>query len=395
MPAMATLRGAWRTLRATRAAAVAQPWTGFLDYAEYLAPGPWVQVPSTGKVWHLVGADLPAGIVGPGGKAGSAGARGFAWSSRWQWAKRTAFRFALRCAGLRLGRSRAQVTVPPVEPSRGNATAVVRANQGHGRAQFIALEPETERALRLARPGTYHREYVEARRRFQQYLPAPGFSVSDDGAVLVEDWADGQVLKGLPADRQVAVVVEVLDRCAALVANETVADEGSVWRLLPQLLDEVLMPEVLREPLGDPRVRHLLNSGLLAPSHGDLVLVNVLAEEHRSSWQCVDFDGAGWLPVWWDAVGLAAKFAGAVDDEARRALTEALDRVWAAAGLDGAAGLSDHHWAALAAVKGPWNRSTQASHLSGNGKFVEPDPDDFAWHLHQRAHKIEAQLARR
>ena len=361
-----------------------------VEHAAWLEPGDWVPVPANPGVWYHATAKLPQAVVAGGGKGATKlwpAANGAALSERVRSGVLTG---AFRVQGLR---QRGTARVPPVEPSQGNATAVVKANGN--RADLVALEPEAGRALRLARPGTYDHEYVEARHRFQQYLPAPGFSVSDDGAVLVEDWADGQLLSGLAAERQVPVAAEVLDRYADLVATERAADEGTVWQALPRLLEQVRLPEVLREPLADARVQRLLASGLLTPSQGDLALVNVLADEHRSSWQVVDFDAAGCLPVWWDAVGLAAKFAGVVDDDARRALSEALDRVWAAAGLDDAAGMSDHHWAALAAVKGPWSRSTQASHLSGNGQFIEPDPDDFARRLHQQARKVKEQLARR
>ena len=368
-----------------------------VEHAAWLQPGDWVPVPPKQNVWHHADATLPAAVVARGGKAASWVADGSdrsgravlkrLWRGMWLWA------FAMAA---RMRRLPQRATVPPVKPSRSNATAVVRASRN--RADFVALEPEAGRALRLARPGAYDHEYVEVRRLFQRYLPAPGFSVSDDGAVLVEDWANGQVLQGLPAQRQVAVAVEVLDRYADLVAAERAADEGTEWEALPRLLDQVRLPEVLREPLADPRVRRLLASGLLTPSQGGLAADDILVDERSSSWQVVDFDEAGWLPVWWDPVGLVRRLlnnAGPVDEQSLHALIKALDRVWAAAGLDDAAGLTPQHWAALVVLRGPWLESTHAAYLSDKGQPAAPNADDFAWHLHQQARTVEAQLARR
>ncbi len=364
-----------------------------VEHAAWLEPGDWTPVGPKLKVWHHTEAPLPHAVVADGGKAGKKPKSAANGASPSQRVKKGILAGARRVQRLRQPTA---TTVPPVEPSRGNATAVVKANGN--RADFVALEPEAGRALRLARPGTYDHEYVEVRRRFQQHLPAPGFSVSDDGAVLVEDWADGQVLKGLAAQRQVAVAVEVLDRYGDLVATERAADEGTVWQALPRLLDQVAVPAVLREPLADPRVRLLLTSGMLSPGQGDLSAKNITADGQGSWWQVVDFDGTGWLPVWWDPIGLVGsmpRYAGELDGEQHRVLTAALDRVWAAAGLDDAAGLTPQHWAALESVRKPWEKGAQTSHSTVAGGYIEPDPDDFAWHLHQQARKVEAQLARR
>lgn len=108
----------------------------------------------------------------------------------------------------------------------------------------------------------------------------------------------------MPVQRQVAVAVELLNRYADLVASARATDDGTVWQALPWLLDQVRLPAVLREPSADPRGLRLLNLGLLALGQGDQATPNIVVEQRDTSWQGVDFDGAGLLSVWWDPIAL-------------------------------------------------------------------------------------------
>ena len=360
-----------------------------VEHAAWLEPGDWVRVPVKRGVWHHTCATLPHAVVVDVVKEPKSAASGASPRRR---VKTGILAGARLVQGLR---QPSRVEVPPVEPSRGNATIVINANDPRG--DLTVLEPEAGRALRLAKPGSYDREYVEVRHRFQRHLPAPGFSVSDDGAVLLEDFIDGQLLKGLPAERQVAVAVEVLHRYADLVAAERASDEGTVWEALPRLLDQVRVPEVLWGLLADPRVWRLLTSGLLAPGKGDQAAGNILVQDASMVFHVIDFDQVAWLPVWWDPVGLVGRLpghAGRLTGDQHRALASAADRVWASAGLEGTKQLTPQHWAALEALRMAWRKSARTNYPKAAGGLVEPDPNDFAGHLHQQAGKVEAQLAR-
>ena len=361
-------------------------------HAAWLEPGDWVPVSPQYKVWHHAEAALAREVAGDNVKdfirPESAGGK----SSHAHKIKVLILGAAhrLRCLG-KLN----STAVPDIKPRRGNATVVIRANQQEGRAELIALEGRARRALRLAQAGTYHQGYVEVRHRLERYLPAPGFSVTDDGAVVVEDWCDGTVLQGLPVKTQVSVTLKVLARYVALVSHEKVADGGIIWSALPRLLDTVAVPAALRGPLEEQRVRCLLGSGMLVPSQGDQSTLNIFIADQGSSWQVLDFDGAAWLPIWWDPIGLVSglpRYAGELNEGQRRYLTLGLDRIWAAAGLGATLGLTGKHWAALGAVRKAWIKSTKASYLRGNDRFTEPEADGFARHLHEETQKFMAEL---
>lgn len=365
-----------------------------VQHAAWLKPGDWLPVPPNLTVWHHADATLPDAVVAGGGKAGhwvqnGNGRTALMWKQR-------LWKLAFAVAG-RVRRVPPQATVPRVEARRGHASTAVRPNGW--RADLVALEP-VQRAVRLGRPGVYDHEYVDARGRYERYLPAPGFTVTDDGAALIEEWCDGQPMRGLPAEQRLVIAIEVLTRYATLITEQATEDEGTVWQALPSLLDQVRLPATLREPLTDPRVRRLLNSGLLSPQHGDLGAENVLVDLHARSWRLVDLDQGGWLPVWWDIVPHALSVRSAFrasdfDQVEQRALADALESVWTAIGWENVAGLTAQHGAALAAVRRAWDRSARTSHSAVQGGLVKPDPDAFARQLHKQVCRSGEQLAHR
>ena len=362
-----------------------------VQHAVWLKPGDWAPVAPEYTVWYHRSATVPDALIGRGGKAGTWAIH--AGDPLWVSLVTRAWLTAFATAGylMRLPKS---VAVPAVEPRRGNATAVVKA--GGNRADFVALETETWRALRLGQPGSSDAGYIEVRRRYQRHLPAPGFSVSDEGAVLVEEWSSGQVLKGLPVGEQVEVITEVLNGYAELVAAERFTEAGSMWQALPRLLDQVAAPAALRESLADPRVRRLLTSDVLIPSKGELAASDILVKDD-GSWQVVDFDEAKWLPFWSDPVTLLERLVrqvGKLERQAEHALTGALDHVWVAAGFGDAAGLASHHWVAMETVRAAWSKSTPISHSTAGSGYSELGAQLFVRHLHQRARRVEAHLSR-
>lgn len=354
-------------------------------HAAWLQPGDWVPVPPALKVWRHSGASLPLAVVAGGGKAGpwvEGGENGPILSRR-----RRLLLGAFSMAG-RVQRIPQRVRVPTVTPSLGRATAVIKATGE--RADFVALEPAAQRALRLGRPGSYDKEYTDVRERYMRFLPAPGFSVSDDGSVLFEEWCKGEVLSGLSVERRVAVTIDVLERYSMLIANEAVPDEGTVWQALPRLLDQVPVPAALQEPLADRRVRCVLDSGLLAPVQGSLVPENILVDD-EDLWRVIDFDSLRWLPIWREAAALlgTARLTAGMDGKALRTIGAALDNVWAAAGVDEAAGLTMQHWTALAALRGSYPGRHHSGHEATTRGPSEPDPAKFAQNLAAQARRAK------
>lgn len=359
---MVNVRGAVQEVRAEM--------RGLLDYTEHLMPGLWIAVPPKNKVWHHVEADMPPALLGASGKAtlsavpfGQVG-----WDSRWQWAKRTAFVTALRMAGIRR-----RVTVPSVGAGQGHATVAVKVNGS--RARLVALSPG-ECALRVGIAESYDETYLDVRRRIERYLPAPSFSISEDGAVMVEQWCEGSLLSQLPAVRRVPYALHVLDGYTGLLASEVVTDHGSVWRNLPAFLEQITLPTWLAQSLADPRMRQLLNTPLLAPGHGDCGPHNIILDEKDGLPKLVDFDTAGWEPVWLGPAKLVYRTSGGEEAPRRvlAALTGALDNVWAAAGVKDVGRLDMSHLLALVACGQAWRDAAEQS--TSTDRF--PSPSEFS-----------------
>lgn len=330
-------------------------------HAEHLAPGIWVSVPPRNKVWHHIDADLPPTLFGAKGKVTeSATPRRIDGPSRLQRAQRAVFGAVAWVAG-----ARQQVTVPPAGEGQGQAT-VLAPVEGR-RAALVALSPGT-RAVRIGRPGSFDERYVDVRRRFERHVPAPAFSVGDDGAVLIEEWCDGPLLVQLPVAQRLPHAMEVLERYAYLVGAESVPDHGSMWRQLPAALEKTCLPEWLAEPLADERIGRLLSAPLLAPAQGDCGPHNIIIDAQRKTPTVIDFDTADWEPVWLGPMKLAFRTAGGESDrgDIEAILADALDRIWASAGVDGVAGLTTTHWLALLASGQAYRRIVGTSPLDGD-----------------------------
>ena len=365
------------------------------EHAAWLKPGDWTPLPPKNKVWHHTHATPPPTLIGKGGKAPAVGANEAKSSltvmlhRSWRrlWLATFAIAVRLRCIPRK-------AEVPNIVDRKGNAATIVRAALVHrqvGRASLIALEPELFRAVRLAAHGAYGDEYVAVRRKVSRYLRAPDFSIEGNGAVLVEDWCEGQVLHGLSVDLQLRVAVDVLDCYADLLAHETINDAGTAWKVLPQLLDEIRLPESLAEPLGDPCVRNLITLGKLAPCQGDL-WYNILWDGSTSTWQLVDFDSAGWYPVWWDPVVLVDKTRATLsrnEDPQLTAVISSLNRIWSVAvGVD-LEGMGLSSLMALRAVRKAWLESTNYQPSVGMNNFVAPDAEVFTRHLKEAASELK------
>ena len=336
---MASLKSAWREVRTA-----VQSTHRVRAQAQQLAPGIWVSVPPKNKVWHHHDADLPPTLFGAKGKVtASATPRRIDGPSRWHRAQRAVFGAVAWLAG-----ARQQVTVPPAGEGQGQAT-VLAPVQG-SRADLVALSPGT-RAVRIGRPGSFDEEYVDVRRRFERHVPAPAFCVSDDGAMLIEEWCDGPLLVQLPVAQRLPHALAVLEKYAYLVAAESVPDRGSMWRQLPAALEQTCLPKWLAEPLADERIGRLLSAPMLTPAQGDCGPHNVIIDAQRKTPIIIDFDTAGWEPVWLGPIKLAFRTAGGENDrgDIEAILADALDRIWASAGIDGVAGLTTAHWLALVA----------------------------------------------
>lgn len=362
-----------------------------VEHAAWLQPGDWVPASTTLEVWRHANAELPAPLIAEGGKASHKHKAASAVTPS-HLVKR---RILMTMRRVQKSLHAHTATIPPVEARWGNATVAVFT--GDKRADLVALEPSQRRAVRVGRRGSYDHEYMDARTRFQHYLPAPGFSVSQDGAVLIEDWCEGQLLSELPSQRQFSISLDLLGRYVALTANESIPDHGTPWQKLGALLEDVSVPGALRSLLTDQRVQRLLHSGLLAPSQGGGVgPFEIIVDERDTAFYLLDFDKAGWRPIWFDAISIATgtvRSCGGLDERERRAIAATLDRIWAAAGLEDAAGLTNQHWAALTVVKTAWFKTGRTEHTSVASGFVQPDPRDFVRRLEVEARRRRAELA--
>ena len=339
----------------------------------------WVTVQPRQKFWHHVDAELWPSLTDGGGKAGASTATMKQRTLLGRWRRPSLVHVMNRL------RRAPTVTVPDVEHRRGSAAVAVMANGS--REDLVALSPQEGRAVRFGKPGSYNAEYLDLRRRFERYLPAPGFSVDEDGAVLIEDWCEGPLLSQLPVEQRLRHALALLDGYASLVAGEAVARPESSWQRLPAYLDEVELPTWLREPLSDRRVRRLLASPLMAPAQGDAGVGNVIFDVRDQSPRFIDFGGAKWSPIWRDPVQLALSTAHDLRDDAdaSQALAAALDRIWAAAGLDEVVGLGYQHWAALFGVGRAWPKAIRVARNGGTER--RPDSRDFVNRVTQTAGK--------
>lgn len=380
-------RKAWGAVKAARDQANSEPWVDFQRHAAFLRPGLWVSHVSEGNVWRHAEAALPSAISGPGGKVGQGCAHGFVWSSRWEWAKKTVLCLAIRLATLRRRMQPHRVILAPAQPSRGNASVVLRAWPGANRAEIIALDLADRRATRIASPGTYDQEYQDVRERFQRYFPGPSYSISEDEAIVVEEWSSGQVLSGYPLQRKRATGIDVLGAYAALVENEAVSGRMTPWDSLPDLIYSISAPAAMKDSLADPRVRRLLESNQLVPTQGDLAPANILLQAQSLSWTVIDYDGAGWMPVWWDLFSLGTEILEsnrASCPETDLALSRAFTRILYAVDPT-AVGLHYRHGATFRALGSAWRRIAEPDYLSVHSAFT-PEPEAFEEALQRAFH---------
>lgn len=355
MPNIGSLRSAWQRVRT-----VVQSTRHVRAHTEHLAPRIWVSVPPNNTVWHHIDADLPPTLFGAKGKVtASATAQRIDAPSYLQWALSTVFGAVAWFAG-----ARQHVTVPPAGEGQATVLAPVGGRRG---ASLVALSPGT-RAVRIGRTGDFDEEYINVRRRFEQHVSAPEFSVGDDSAMLIEEWCDGPLLVQLPVAQRLPHALAVLEKYANLVAAESVPDHGSIWRQLPAVLEQACLPTGLAEPLADERIGRLLSAPLLAPAQGDLGPHNIIIDTQRKSPMVIDFDAAGWEPVWLGPIKLVFRTAGGEGNrgDVEMILADALDRIWAAAGIDGVAGLTTVHWLALVASGQAYKDLVDRSPLDGN-----------------------------
>ena len=317
-------------------------------HAPWLRPGRWVPVDSSRRVWRHVEAELPNAVAAPGGKGNSSKGRSRVAEMR---IRPTPASLSQSLNRLR----RRQVMVPVSEARRSDAVAVIRV-QG-SRAHLVALSPHERQAIRVGGRGAYDAAYVDARRRFQRWVAAPAFSVSDDGAVLVEQWCEGVLVSQLPGEQQAAYATKLLEDLAALTAAETTADEESWWRRLPAALERVTLPAPLRASLEHPAVQQALSTSLLVPSQGDLHPGNLVVDSGDGQPRVVDFDYAGWVPIWFDTCKLVSRIwrhSEAGRDTIAVQLWQGLENVLQAAGVPEARGMGLSQIRALVAVGWDW-----------------------------------------
>lgn len=310
------------------------------EESRFLRPGTWRR---QGRLWHHTEINLPGSLCVPSSEATSllfANTCATA-ESGWSKAGRRAYSALLRLA------ERDRVRIPRVGMDQGDATILVRA-QGD-KARFVALSPGTE-AIRLGLPGSFSSDYVDVRNRIQRHLRGPSFRVEEDGAILIEDWCNGPTLGQLPPAKRVEHVNDILRRMAEMVPSEAVGDGDSTWRGLQVVIDKAAIPRWLADPLADPSVRHLLELRSLIPSQGDLWAGNIIVDAVSEAPLVIDFDGAGWLPPWYDLAKLMS--ATLVTNMGRLATgtDHKLREFWSAIGIDDGIRLDAQNWAALYGV---------------------------------------------
>lgn len=336
-----------------------------------LASGKWVAVRPNKSVWHLADANLPASLFGEEGKATHSARSVVRPFSLRRSVKLLALRTALRLERIRgLG-------VDDHSDHRNRASVLVLVESR--RSEFLSLCPG-ERAVRVGRAGSYDARYVDVRLRFSRHVPTPSFSVSEDGSALTEAWLDGPLLSDLAIPARLPHVLGVLDDYTTLISEEATTQIDSAWQHFPAFLAQLPVSPELAQVLADEPVLQLLNTPLLSPAQGDLRHHNVIVGASGGSPTVIDFDHADWLPVWFDPVVLASWTLSRWADSgvsglnyAEKDLSDALDRVVAAAGLRHDGGLTARHLRALTAVGHVF--MTTADRRTANLRDVEGTPN--------------------
>lgn len=341
------------------------------QHADYLKPGRWVAIRPRRTVWHHVNASLPPALVGRAGKATvSALARTpiAAPVSTWRRAKSAAKNALAAKSG----------SVAEHNERSGDATVLVRV--AGSRSDFLALSPGAQ-ATRVGRPGSFCEEYVDVRRRFERHVAAPSFAVSADRSVLTESWCEGPLLSDLLPTQRKPHVVAILGSYAELVSTESVLDHASIWQKLPEMVERAALPAPLATALESDCVRRLLCSRLLSPVQGDLVPENIILDASLGRPVVIDFDTAGWHPIWLDPVRLHLRTSGRRGNREKIgcALDGALNNLWEAAEIDGVSNLSLPECLALVAVAKAWQFGT------GKSMFGPVNPEKFSARVEYQA----------
>ena len=201
------------------------------------------------------------------------------------------------------------------------ASAVV-ATSGRG---GLLIAEEQGYVIRVADRPVYTPEYVAMRREVAQHIQSPWFTVGDNGRILKEDFVRGRHLADVPIEVQIDGVRELLRSLASLVASEGTGSSRSFVNASIAWVEPAELPPVVRRSIENPDFLELLSDGPLLPSHGDVVVSNVIMSDDGI--RVIDWapHRLALRPFWYDALTIIASpavpdlfqefLAGRFDDE--------------------------------------------------------------------------------
>ena len=185
--------------------------------------------------------------------------------------------------------------------------------------------------IRVAEQPVFTPEYVQMRQRLARHIQSPWFTVGDNGRVLKEAFVSGHHLGDLPIEDQLDGVRDLLRSLAALVASEGRGSSRSFVDASIAWIERAKLPPDLERSLEDPDFVELLSRGPLSPSHGDVVVSNLVMSDGRLN--VIDWAAhrLAFRPFWYDALTIVncsryqlANSRGAFDRE--------IEELWIAAG---------------------------------------------------------------
>ena len=178
------------------------------------------------------------------------------------------------------------------------ASAVV-ATSGRG---GLLIAEEQGYVIRVADRPVYTPEYVAMRREVAQHIQSPWFTVGDNGRILKEDFVRGRHLADVPIEVQIDGVRELLRSLASLVASEGTGSSRSFVNASIAWVEPAELPPVVRRSIENPDFLELLSDGPLLPSHGDVVVSNVIMSDDGI--RVIDWapHRLALRPFWYDAL---------------------------------------------------------------------------------------------
>ena len=199
---------------------------------------------------------------------------------------------------------------------------------------LLLLSPSGGWVRRSSATTPFSAQYEALRRSISAHVAASTLlEVSGDGRVTTEEYVSGSHLSRLPLDDQVTTIRQFIVSLNGLIRSE---GSGSSHDYLDRCLDrahESAIPDDLRRVLDRDRAHGLLGSAPLVPSHGDVVIGNLVVTDNGPILIDWDPEILGTRPFWVDALRpLCAQNTRVTHQFRAGTFDEELTNLWATSG---------------------------------------------------------------